>query len=410
MLPAITLAAVVTAQVFQQLPLPLALVDGVANSPDVLQAQERVRENQALLAIARAAVFPQAQFNYAQVPQGGPSNTILSQRLTTVGGSITLGDVLAYEPAVRQAEATLQGAQFDLLAAQRTERATVTKFYYMALRAIATEHLRLQLMTQAQSGERTAQQRFTAGDAPRLDVIRARVASAQAQADLDQARVERANAVEALSIETGLPVAALRTLEPNHAATAPAMPVLSSDPQQAVALALHTRGDVASAQAAVEAATAAVQVAARGVLPAVVVSAGYTGGTDSGVLVHGPSANVTASLPLSNVAHDRIEAERARLAQAQAKRESIRRQVTLDVGAAARAYSASEAATQAATSARTAAEAELRATETGYRSGASSSLDVADAQRTYVQAAIEELDAIYAQAQARATLEEEIGL
>jgi outer membrane protein TolC len=89
--------------------------------------------------------------------------------------------------------------------------------------------------------------------------------------------------------------------------------------------------------------------------------------------------------------------------------ESIRRQIVVDVSAAARTYAESLQATQSARRARIAAQQQLQATQTGYRNGASSSLDVQVARRTYVSAQLDELNAIYAQAQAAATLEEEMG-
>jgi outer membrane protein TolC len=104
-----------------------------------------------------------------------------------------------------------------------------------------------------------------------------------------------------------------------------------------------------------------------------------------------------------------VAAERARLAQAQDKASALQRAITVTVSAAARTYQESLRAVDSAHRARVAAQEELRATEIGYRSGGSSSLDVADARRTYVQAALAEVTAVYAQAQAAATLEEEIG-
>jgi outer membrane protein TolC len=50
------------------------------------------------------------------------------------------------------------------------------------------------------------------------------------------------------------------------------------------------------------------------------------------------------------------------------------------------------------------ARAEFAATQVGYRSGAVSSLDVEAARTTYVQALVEEISALYAQARARAAL------
>ncbi len=51
----------------------------------------------------------------------------------------------------------------------------------------------------------------------------------------------------------------------------------------------------------------------------------------------------------------------------------------------------------------------MRATELGYRNGASSSLEVASARATYAQAVVDDLSAQYDLQKAAATLEVEIG-
>lgn len=405
MIAAVLLAATVTAaKQFAQLPLAAAVQRAVAISPDVTQARERVNENQALLDVARGIAAPALTANYAQGPQGGNANNTITQRLTTIGAQITLGDYLAANATVRQAYFTLAGAQYDLLDALRAERIKASGEYYDALKAIATADLRRQDVVGATSDLRSAQLRFKAGDAPRLDVVRAQVALANAQASLDAAQVDVQNTTQALALETGQNAGALSKLAASPVETAP-----PSDVARAVARALAQRSDLLSAQQAVNGEQAAVRVAQRAVLPAVTVSAGYTTGVDSGVNVHGPSATVNVALPISHAASARIAAERARLAQAQAKAEAIRRRIVIAVSSAARSYAESVRAVQSATRARIAAQEELHATQVGYRSGASSSLDVADARRTYVQAALAELNAVYAQAQAAATLQEEMG-
>jgi cobalt-zinc-cadmium efflux system outer membrane protein len=405
MIAAVILAvAALAPKQFAALPLDSAIEKAVAISPDVAQARERVTENAALLAAARGLAAPAITANYTQAPQGGSNNETITQRLATVGAQITLGDYLASSATVRQAYFTLAGAQFDLLDVQRAERIKTSGQYYNALKAYATVDLRRQDLAGATSDLRAANLRYGAGDAPKLDVVRAHVALANAQANLESAQVDLENAQEALAVETGEPVQVLSALS---TASAPAL--LPAEPARAVARALAQRGDLAAAQQAVHAEEAAVKVAERGVLPAVTVSAGYTGGVDSGVAVHGPSATVNLVVPVSHAAADRAWAERARLAQAQDKAAAIRRQIVVSAAAAARTYAETQRATQAATRARIAAQEQLHATQVGYRSGASSSLDVADARRTYVQAALAELNAVYAQAQAAATLEEEIG-
>lgn len=405
MIAAVVLAAAAAApQQFAALPLVQAMENAVRISPDVAQARARVTENESLLAAARGAAAPALTLGYAAAPQGGNANNTIEQSLYTVGGAVTLGDYLAFAPAVREAQFTLASAQYDLLDAQRTEREKTIGLYYDALKAAATVQLRRQDLAGAQSDLRAAQLRFKAGDVPRLDIVRAQVALATAQAEFDAAQTDLANAYDALSVETGETASDFSTLQKAPPVTAP-----PADPQKAVARALAQRSDLASAEQAVRGEEAAVGVAQRAILPAVTVNAGYTHGWDSGVLVSGPSAAVNVSVPLSHAAADRTAAERARLAQAEYKADALRRSITVAVSAAERTYRESVRATESARRARVAAQEELRATETGYRSGASSSLDVADARRTYVQAALNEVNAVYAQAQAAASLQEEMG-
>jgi outer membrane protein len=405
MLYAVMLAAVTLApQQFSQLPLDSALQKAVANSPDVAQARERVNENIALLEAARGIAAPSVTANYAAAPQGGPNNNTITQSLFTVGGQIILGDYFASSLAARQAYFVLAGAQYDLLEAQRAERIKTSGQYYTALRTFAALQVAKTDLAGAQADLRAAQLRFRSGDAPKLDVVRAQVAIATAQSALAAAQVDFENAQEALAVETGQPAQSFGVFSTVQTATAP-----PTDVDRAVTRALAQRADLASAQQLERAEEAAVRVAERGKLPAITVNAGYTTGMDSGVAVHGPSATVNVALPLSNAAAARAAAERARLAQARYKVESIRRQIVVDVSAAARTYAESLQATQSARRARIAAQQQLQATQTGYRNGASSSLDVQVARRTYVSAQLDELNAIYAQAQAAATLEEEMG-
>lgn len=405
MIAAIILASITGGlQEFAGLPLSQAVQNAVRISPDVAQARARVDENKALLEAARGVAAPSLQASYAAAPQGGNANNTIEQSLATIGAGVMLGDYLSYLPAVRQAQFTLAGAQYDLLDAERAEREKTIGLYFDALKAVATVGLRDQDLASSQSDLRAAQLRFKAGDAPRLDVVRAQVALANARASLDAAQVDAANAENALSVETGISAQHFAKLQSVPAGAPPPF-----EPQKAVERALAQRSDFRSAQQAVQAEEAAIGVAQRGIFPAITLNAGYTRGYDSGVLVSGPSAAVSVNLPLSHAAAARVAAERARLAQAQDKASALQRAITVAVSAAARTYQESLRAVDSAHRARVAAQEELRATEIGYRSGGSSSLDVADARRTYVQAALAEVTAVYAQAQAAATLEEEIG-
>lgn len=391
-------------QTFARVPLASALSAALDASPDVVAARDRVRENAALLAAAKHAASPALLANYTEAPQGGTNNDTIAQRLFTLGAQVTTLDYAARQPAIAAAGAQLKQAQLDELAAERTERVKTLGLYYDSLRAVATARIRAQALRQARADESAARKRYAAGDAPRLDIIRAQVAVAQAQADSAQADVDRENALEALAVETAVPRDNFAVL----AQTSVPSP-LAPDITRTVEAALSRRSDIASARANVDAERALVSGARRAGVPGFTLTAGYTRGIDGGVLVHGPTATVQMLFSLSHVAADRATAEAARLDQAQVRVDGLVRQVRLDVAAAVRSYEAARANRAAAARAVAGAQAQLRATETGYRNGAASSLDVSDARRTFVQAQLTELGATYAQAKSQALLAEEIG-
>lgn len=370
----------------------------VANAPAVREAREHVNETRALLDAARGGGAPHLLANYTEVPQAGNNGVTIQQRLTTLSGQVILGDIAARDPLVRQAAADVRNATASEFNAERTERIKAIGLFVGAIRTHEVLQLRASILASARADRNAAELRFRAGDVPRLDVVRADVAVARAQADYATARADEANARQNLATEMAAPAASLNIPSLAQAAVTVAIPP-SRD--AAVASALSTRPELQSARAEIAAEEAAVRAASRGVLPALTVQAGYTRGTDSGFTVAGPSANVTLDVPVSNVASDRTRAESARLAQAQARLAGVSQTVTTEVGNAYESLQAQREASAATATARTEAAAEVQAALIGYREGASSSLDLADARRTYATAVVDDVTA-------RAALDEAI--
>jgi outer membrane protein TolC len=389
-------------QTFSHLSLADAQNAALAHSPDVAAARAKVAEQQANFDAARSTILPALVANYAQTPQLGADNlSSIAQHTTTVGAQVTLGDLFAYSPAVAQASATLSAARSDAANAERVERTNAIALYYGALSATATHHARDVARDGAARDRDAAEIRFKAGDAPRLDVVRASVALAQADADLARAQADDANATAALALEIDVDPATLVTVDVD----AGAPDAFTSGVRAATDAALAARPEIGSARENVAAEEHAVALARTGVLPIITASAGYTSGTDTGIKISGPSVNVTATMPLGGSTLNRVAAESARLDQARAQRERLVRAVTLEVGSAVRTYGAQSRAQEAAERALGEALAERDATVIGYRSGATSGLDVEAARTTYVQALVAAITAHYAQKQARATLD-----
>ncbi len=388
---------------FAALPLDAAQNAALATSPDVAAARAVVRENSASLAAARAALGPALTANYAEAPQGGNAGETIAQRLTTVGVQTTIGDLVAYGPLVASAAATLRSAQASLAAAQRAERVRLVGLYYDALKARAIAQARAEALQTARQQRNAAAVRLRAGDAPRLDVVRADVAVARATATAATATAADQNATEALRVETATSAPLDRTVDQRlPSGPAPA-------PDAAAAQARLRRADLLAAAETTAAARAAAAAARRQTFPAVTLTAGYTRGVDAGVVVHGPALTVSMNLPLTGVARAQAAQRDAVVAENLAKQQGLERQVALDVAASARNLEAARRATAATTQARDQARAEFEATLLGYRNGASSSLEVAAARDTYTQAVVDDLSSVYDELKARASLDLETG-
>jgi outer membrane protein len=368
-------------------------------SPAVQAAQVHVTEMRGLLDAAQRSAPPQLIASHVDAPQGAPGGTI-DQSLTTLGGSYSFADAYARGPAVAQARAEIARAEIDLQDAERLERRKAIDAYFDAARAQADVAARIVLDADARRDLRAAQTRYRAGDAPRLDVVRAQVDVTRAEAALDATRVTQDNALDALSVETGIERTRFTVLSAPDADA----PLESGDALLARALARRT--DLASARAAVDVQRTAIDAAQRAGKPNVSVSAGYTQGVDAGFFVRGPSASVQVGLPVGGPAPARTAVERDRVREAELKVADVERNVRLEVTSALRAAQAAQRAVRAAVSTAAAANEELRAVRTGYARGASSSLDVSEARRVEAEAEIDAIDARYTAARTRAELAE----
>ncbi len=392
---------------FAGLTLQQAQNDAVAQSPDVDIARANVDAASANLTAARAGFGPSLIAGYTQNPQAGatPGATVQQQALN-LGVQTTLLSFAQFLPLLSQAEATYRVARANAVTAERHARIRAATLYFNALRARASLSARREAFNLALAQQQAAQRRFKSGEAPRIDVVRADVAAAQALAALDNAQASDANAAQALALETGL---SATSIGDPVAGSVPAGPAAPSDPDSAVQRAMSQRKEIASARDNVAAASAGVNAARVGVLPAITLSAGYEHGIDTGQAVKGPTLTASFELPFNSASASRISQASALLAQARAQFRAAQRQLTVEVSSAVRTLNASIQATAAFTRARQAAQEELNATFIGYRTGASSSLERTAASATYADARLAELSAIYDEALARTVVALELG-
>jgi outer membrane protein, heavy metal efflux system len=392
----IAAAVLLALPVFARLSPRDAQTRAVAYDTDVRAAVATEREREATLRAARVAAMPHVIGDYSLAPQAGPNDiATVEQRLFTVGAGINVTELFSARSNVRVAAADLLASQRDVESTALTAERGALKLYFTALQNIALEALQIRSVSDAARDLAVARIRVRAGDAPQLDATRAAVALAQAQAASYRAQADRANAVDALASATRVPATSLTSLaEPPEGA----QPTPSID--RAVARALADRPELDSLLRSMQARDAAVAVAQRSSYPTATLQAGYATGIDTGIHVGGPQVAAHLDIPVVSGASAEVVAARARADAAHAALDAERRQIVLDVTAAIRDASAEDLAAGAADRARTQAERVLVGVELGYREGASSGVDVADARRTYLQASVDALTARYQQAEA----------
>ncbi|MBV9232710.1 MAG: TolC family protein [Candidatus Eremiobacteraeota bacterium] len=398
MLAGVILAAI---PAFATLSLTDAQERAVANSVDVQTAVATARQREAELTIARRTGIPHVAADYTLGPQANAANNgTIEQSLVSVGLGVSINDLVAQNADVRVAAAELLAAQRNADAAVVAARENATRLYFTALQTIAVERVRADAIAGAQRDRTAAQLRARSGESPQLDVVRADVTLAQAYADFARARADRTDAVESLAVATAVDPASLSTLNASPA-------VVANLPAQdrAVARALALRPEVTALLATIESRMASIAVARRLAFPTATVQAGYQTGVDTGIPVHGPSVTAHVEIPLAATVSPHVAAAQAQLAIAQAQLLAERRTLTLEIASALRDARAQEVAATAAERGRAEAQRALAAVEIGYREGASSSLDVAEARRTYEQAAVDALVAEYKRAQAIARIQ-----
>ena len=112
--------------------------------------------------------------------------------------------------------------------------------------------------------------------------------------------------------------------------------------------------------------------------------------------------------PLGFTFAQRTQIAQAEISATSADLDETTRAIALSAAAATRDADAAALALEASLAARDQAHDALHAIQIGYREGASSSLDVSEARRTYVQASLDALAAQYDRAQADAIFEIEV--
>lgn len=306
--------------------------------------------------------------------------------------------------------AALEGAHASELQARLTTAMNTELDYYGVLSQRALERVAEDQLDRAQQQFTVARARVTSGAAVQTDSLQlalgltqARVALLQQQAALRAAQLQLGRRIGLEGPADAAPVAA-------DSAAAPALPFTVAD---AVARALAQGPAWRIARANERSASADLWARRGDYLPH--ASLDFTGGAFDTKFypqtIKRSSLSLTVSFPLWNNGQREIQMSEARVNRdvARAIRADLERAAWHDVTAAYDAYETSRATVALERDAVLVAQENNRVQETRYRAGATTILDLLDAQNRLVSAQADLVQAIYNTRLARAGLEVILG-
>ncbi len=371
------------------------------DNPNVEAAYQRLAEARAQLGIVRSQDGVQlgasASAGYSHSSEN-TSQAIMLGRHTIEGMNYQIGASLSYEldvwgrvrRAVESADAQAMVAQDDRDGLLLMLSSQVASSYYQ-LRGLDTD---ISILESALGTRRETEQlvsaRFDSGLSNELDLSRARVERANAEADLQEARRQRLGLEHALAVLVGASPS-----EPLLAASTTAdLPLPPAIPAGLPASLLAQRPDLASSVASLRAFNAQVGVAEAAFYPSLSLTGGYGfASQDLNELVKGGSRQygigpLSLNLPIFDGGRNKanLEASKARYAQAVANHQGKLLTALREVEDALSDLQQRQLQADAQAQAQTAAARAYEVARARYDRGVSSYLDVTDAQRSTLAA------------------------
>jgi cobalt-zinc-cadmium efflux system outer membrane protein len=353
----------------------LSIADALARAKQVshvaAQFDARVASAAARASGARAIANPTASLggHFGQNAGGTDEDVIVSQ-------TIELGD--KRRQRARAASAEQQAAAFDLAGAQNDLTYTVKAAYFEALRSDAGQQLARTALDNAAKVAQSAELQFTAGDVPRTQVTRSRIEQTRAAQALIAAETDRANRYATLRSLTGMPDTTPLELTDKLAFTP-----ISPEPSTLKAYALAHRPDLQSAARLRAGREAQLHESRAQSQPDFFVEGRHA---TIDPTVGGSTLRFGILFPLLDYGKNRAEiaGAKAALREQDALEAETRRLAVLDVDIALRNYEQARRAVESFVRGRLSSSQELLdLAQLGYTSGATSLLELLDAQQLF---------------------------
>ena len=263
------LPALAYTQVFQDPRLQTLIAQGIANNRDLMTAAANIAAAREQYRIQRAQQFPQLDAGTGVTVTGDKSNTVSAQY--QAGLNVPNYEIDLFG-RLRSLTRVQQERYFATEAGARATRLALVASIASAWLAYAADSSQLliseQTMTSAQNFVRLTRLRLEGGIAPRTDLRQAEQILSVAQADLAQQRTSRGQAVNALQLLVGSPVAPSLlpgTIDEAFGSIAPVQPGLDS-------YVLLRRPDVIQAEYQLRAANANIGAARAALFPRITLT------------------------------------------------------------------------------------------------------------------------------------------
>lgn len=398
--------------------------DLIVSQADRQAASERLRQANARF---YPTVSPQFTYsrNYTFVDSNrfvdgtdGPTRLPQSSNREVRDGDISLRyqiyDSGRREINARQSRSSLRAFEFADQDTRQAVIGAVADAYFVALRSDALVNVSQAQVARAQNTLEVVRAQVDAGVSPRKDTFQAEADLANAQVQLLQTRNDTDLAQAQLKNTLGLvgggrltladvppPTAATPTTATLNPAVAPATPAPSLASPDAsindyVALAYRTRPDIAQSLQSLDVTRASVRLAQ--------IDAGVTVNSDAALGYQylpdrGNNREITAqiSYPLfdAGLSRAQVRENQASVRAAEARLESLRQQIAVEVEQAYRVLAEARARVPAAEAAQRAAQVNYDAALESRREGVGTIVDVITAQTQLVQAQTNLVQAVY---------------
>lgn len=341
----------------------------------------------------------------AQVPSLGAAPSWLFR--LNVAYPLYTGHALEDQLAIARASVRSAEAAFAAITAQVV--LSVRQAYYGVQLAQGTVAAAQRAVDAARENVRVTEARVRAGTSPRFDLLQAQVQLAQAQQNVTRARTGLVQAQQTLAVVLNQPLTT--SVQPVTPLGLPAPP---QNVDELVRMALQQRPELAQARANVEAARAAVDLAAAGRRPNITLTGGpsvaTSDPTERAPVSWTGAIQVTLAILDGGLTDAKVEAARQQLAQAQLAEQQLRQTIEQQVRTA---YLNLQDAAQELRSARTALEAAreaLRIANVRFQAGVGTQLEVVTAEQNLASADVGTVQAMYAYNLALAQLDQAVGI